>query len=83
MHLLRNGHFDRARMSESHGGGRGEDSFGNHAVHVGNNVREILAAAEFGSDATVSREAAGTSENKISEPGKTRHGVGAPPTGDY
>ena len=41
VHLFGDGHFHPARMGEPDGGGRGEDSFGNHAVHAGNDVGEL------------------------------------------
>jgi hypothetical protein len=53
VHLLGDGHFHASAMSEAHGGCGGEDSFGDHAVHAGDDVGQFLSAAEFDSHAAI------------------------------
>ena len=82
MHLLGDGHFDVAGVSQAYGCSCGEDSFGDHAVHAGDDLGQFLAAAEFDADAAVAREAAGASEDQVAESGESGHGFGAAAAGD-
>src|ERR1700732_4394315 len=76
VHLFGDGHFHPARMGEPDGGGRGEDSFGNHAVHAGNDVGEIFSTAEFYANAAISRQSASAGEHEITQTSQARHGFG-------
>src|SRR6266498_3192965 len=82
VHLLGDGHFYAASLGEAYRGCCREDSFGDHAVHSSDDVRQFLAAAKFDSHAAIAREASGAGEDEIAESGETRHGVGAASAGD-
>src|SRR5437588_3600185 len=81
VHLLGDRHLHATGACESDGRRGGEDAFGDHAVHAGNNFRQLVSAPEFDADAAVAREAAGTSENQVTESCQTSHGFGASSTG--
>lgn len=55
VHLFGDRHLDAAGMGEANGGGGGEDPFGDHAVHAGDDVRELSSAAEFDAYAAITR----------------------------
>ena len=82
VHLLGDGHLDAARLRQADGGGGGEDSFGDHAVHAGDDLRELFAAAEFDAYAAISRQASGAGEDEVAEAGESGHGFGAAAAGD-
>ncbi len=82
VHLFGDGHFHVAGVSQADGGGGGEDAFGDHAVHAGDDFGELLAAAEFDADAAIARQAAGAGEDEVAESGESGHGFGAASAGD-
>lgn len=75
VHLLSDGHFHVARVSEPDGSGGGEDPFGDHAVHPGDDFGKLFPAAEFHAHAAIPRKAARTSENKIAQTREPSHCV--------
>ena len=68
VHLRGDGHFDSTHACEFDGSMRGEDAFGHHAMHGGDDLRKLTSAAQFDSDAPVARKAAGASEDQIAQP---------------
>ena len=82
VHLFGDGHFHVAGVREADGGGSGEDSFGDHAVHAGDDFGKFFAAAEFDADAAIARQAAGAGEDEVAESGESGHGFGAASAGD-
>jgi hypothetical protein len=82
MHLFCDRHFDASGLSQADGGGGGENSFGDHPVHSGDDCGQLPAAAQFDADAAIARQASGAGKYEVAESGKARHGFGASPTGD-
>ena len=82
VHLFGDGHFHSTGFCEADSGGGGEDSFGDHAVHGGDDLRKFLAASEFDAHAAVAREAAGAGEDEVAEACESGHGFGAASAGD-
>src|SRR5215469_11329227 len=64
-------------MGEANGCGRGENAFGDHAVHSRDDFGKLLAASEFDADTAIAREASGASEDEVAEAGESGHSVGA------
>src|ERR1700694_2794284 len=83
VHLFGDGHFDIAGLGQANGGGGGEDSFGDHAVHGVDDSGQLSSATEFDSDAAVSGQATGAREHQVAEAGQTGHGFGASSAGPY
>src|ERR1700722_7560332 len=69
VHLFGDGHFDIASVGEANGGGGGEDSFSDHAVHGCDDVGKFSSAAEFDADAAVSGQTAGAGEHEVAKSG--------------
>src|SRR5207244_3146251 len=67
VHLLGYGHFYSMLLRKLHGGISGVDTFGNHAVHASDNLRQFAAPTELDSHGTVAGEAAGAGEHKITQ----------------
>ena len=74
LHLLADGHLDADAFREADGGVGGEHAFGDHAVHVGDDLCEFAAFAEFDADGAVAGEAAGAGEDEIAEASEAGHG---------
>lgn len=59
VHLLCDRHFDASGLSQADCGGSGENPFGDHPVHSGNDFVQLAAVAQFDADATIARQASG------------------------
>ena len=69
-------------LREADGGGSGKDSFGDHAVHGSDDLREFFAAAEFDANTAVAGETARAGEDEVAKTGESGHGFGAASAGD-
>src|ERR1700693_571818 len=58
VHLLGDGHLDSASPRQPHGRRRRKDSFRDHAVHSGQNLRQLSPAAKFDAHAAIAGETA-------------------------
>src|SRR2546426_11926107 len=52
----------------------GEDAFSHHAVHAGDDLRELAAAAKFHADAAVAGKPTSASEDEIPQASEPGHG---------
>ena len=67
---------------QAHGGVGGENSFGYHAAHAGDNVRQLAPRPSSTPDAAVAREASGAGEHQVAKSGEASHGVRAGAAGN-
>ena len=82
VHLLGDGHFYAVARGELERGAGGADAFGDLAVHAGEDVGELAAAAELDADGAVAGEGAGAGEDEIAEAGETGESLAVAAAGD-